>query len=431
MTRRGAALLLLLFSILVFGSGTTSYLGLGTASGITATSTSVAATGGEIAAQPQQVQVSSEVVVASGGGDTQAAPPTPPAPRGAAAILMNLDDGRVLYETAADERRSIASTTKIMTGILAIELLPPEQVIKTSKKAAAAGESEIWLEPGEELTVEEMLYALMVKSANDAAVALGEAASGDLESFVKAMNAKAVELGMTNTHYANPHGLEAKEHYSSARDLAILSRYAMKNDLFRKLVATPTVKIPWQGREYDRVLENRNALVGAVPFITGIKTGYTSPAGFCLVGSGAQDGASLVSVILGEKDKGSVNDDTVALLEWGFARYRQVDLIDEGLPIAEMDVPYHVGEKLAVGTDRKLVRTLYDEDVVTKTVTVQEKLVLPVVRGQALGKVTFATADGVIGEVDLVAERAIEAPTLGVKLRYVWDRMIRWLGKVA
>lgn len=431
MTRRGAALLLLLFSILVFGSGTTSHLGLGVASGVASTTTTVAAVSGEVAAPLQHVLVSSEVLPTLGVEGAQAARPAPPVPRGAAAILVNLDDGRVLYELAADERRSIASTTKIMTGILAIELLPPDLVIKTTNRAAAAGESEIWLEPGEELTVEQMLYALMVKSANDAAVALAEAASGDIETFVQAMNAKAEELGMTNTHFTNPHGLEAEEHYSSARDLAVLSCYAMKNELFRKLAATPTIKIPWQGREYDRVLENRNALVGAVPFITGIKTGYTGKAGFCLVGSGAREGVSLVSVILGEKDKGSVNDDTVALLEWGFDRYRQVDLIDEGLPVTEMDVPYHVGEKLVVTTDRKLMRTLYDEDVVTKTVAVQEKLVLPVTQGQTLGKVTFATEDGVIGEVDLVAERAIEAPTLGVKLRYVWDRMIRWLGKVA
>lgn len=418
-TRRTGAFLLLLLWFLMVGSGSFGLLRVGDA--LSATTTTSAA----------QQQVSSEVLPPAAGTTQTVTTTLPPTIRGAASILINMDDGRVLFENNADARRSIASTTKIMTGILALETIPPDRMIKASQRATDAGESEIWLEPGEELPARDLMYALMVRSANDAAVALAESSAGSVEAFVDAMNAKAVELGLTNTHFANPHGLEAKEHYSSARDLAALARYAMQNEEFRKMVATEKVKIPWAGREYDRVLENRNSLIGSVPFVTGIKTGYTSKAGFCLVGSGARDGVSLVSVILGEENKDAVNADSVALLEYGFSLYRQVNLMAKDVPVAELDVPYHFGEKLTLSTDRDLVRTVFAADPITKTVTAQQQLMLPVEEGQALGKVVFEVAGAVAGEVDLVATRSIQAPTLQVKLRYIWDRMMNWLGRAA
>ncbi|MHB0979355.1 MAG: D-alanyl-D-alanine carboxypeptidase family protein [Thermoleophilia bacterium] len=419
MTRRTGALLLLLLWFLFVGSG---------AFGLFATREALSATTTTTSAQQQQV--SSEVLPPALAANTVTTV-APPVIGGAGAILINMDDGRVLFEKNVDARHSIASTTKIMTGILALETIAPDRVITASQKAANAGESEIWLEPGEQLAARDLFKALMVRSANDAAVALAESSAGSVEAFVQAMNAKATELGLTNTHFANPHGLEAKEHYSSARDLATLARYAMQNEEFRKLVATEKVKIPWPGREYDRVLENRNSLIGSVPFVTGIKTGYTGKAGFCLVGSGSRDGVSLVSVILGEVNKDAVNTDTVALLEYGFSLYRQVSLMEKGVPVAQLDVPYHFGEKLTLSTDRKLVRTVFATDPITKTVTVQEQLTLPVAEGSPLGKVTFEVAGAVAGEVDLVAERSIETPTLQVKLRYIWDSMMGWLGRAA
>ncbi|MHB8868720.1 MAG: D-alanyl-D-alanine carboxypeptidase family protein [Thermoleophilia bacterium] len=415
-TRRTAALLLLLLWFLTVGSGSFGLLHVGDA--LSATTTTLGTQ-----------QLSTEVLPPVADAAQTATTAPPPTIRGAASILINLDDGRVLFENGADAQRSIASTTKIMTGILALETIPLDRVIKASQKATDAGESEIWLEPGEELAARDLLSALMVRSANDAAVALAESSAGSLEAFVEAMNAKAAELGLTNTHFANPHGLEAKEHYSSARDLATLARYAMQNEEFRKLVATEKARIPWPGREYDRVLENRNSLIGSVPFVTGIKTGYTGKAGFCLVGSGARDGVSLVSVILGEENKDAVNADSVALLEYGFSLYRQVNLMEKDVPVAELDIPYHFGEKLTLSTDRELVRTVFAADPITKTVTAQEQLTLPVDEGQTLGKVTFEVAGFVAGEVNLVATRSIEAPTLRVKLTYLWDRMMNWLGR--
>ena len=209
-----------------------------------------------------------------------------PAVGGAAAILVNMEDGRVLYEKNADARRAIASTTKIMTGTVALESLPLDRIVTASKHATDAGESEIWLEPGEKLSVEDLLYGLLIKSGNDAAVALAEASAGSEKVFVEKMNAKAAELGMKNTHFSNPHGLDGKDHYSSARDMSILGRYAMQSEMFRTVVGTAKTTIPWPGHTYDRTLTNHNTLVGKVSYVTGIKTGYTGKAGYLLGGFG-------------------------------------------------------------------------------------------------------------------------------------------------
>jgi D-alanyl-D-alanine carboxypeptidase (penicillin-binding protein 5/6) len=413
--RRVGALIVVLFWLLAAGSGVGV---LGGAAVAASTTTTV-----------PWLEISKDTLpsIAEQDGGSKSGPA--PQTNGKSVMLVNMDDGRVLIEANADERRSIASTTKIMTGILALETLPLDRVVAASALATQAGESEIWMEPGEELSVEDLMYALLVRSANDAAVALAEASAGSLEAFIDAMNAKAVELGLTNTHFANPHGLEAEGHYSSARDLATLARYAMQNPDFRRFVATEEVTIPWPGRPYDRVLESRNTLLGQVSFVNGVKSGYTRPAGFCLVGSGARDGVSLISVILGEPNKDAVNADTVALLEYGFSQYRRVSLMDKGVTITEMDVPYHFGETMVLKTDRDLVRTINAEDPIVKTVTVQDHLVLPVTRGQVLGTVTFEAGGNEVGEVQLLADRTIEEATLGVKLRYIWDRMVDWLGK--
>ncbi len=306
-----------------------------------------------------------------------------------AAVLINMDDGRLLYAKNADERRPMASTTKIMTGILVLEKLPLDKVVVASKKAAAAGESEIYLVPGEKLTVEQLLEALLVKSANDAAADLAEAVAGSQEAFVGLMNQKAQELGLSNTHFQNPHGLTAKDHYSSARDLATLARYAMKNPDFRRLVATKKTTIPWPGRPYDRVLKNHNTLLGVAPYVTGVKTGFTLPAGFCLVGSGSKGGVSLVSVVLGESNKAAVDQDSKRLLEYGFSSYKKVVLVEKGTRFASLDIPYQLDGKLPLVTDRSLVRTVYVGEQVSHDVDYPAALVPPVDEGSVLGKVRY------------------------------------------
>jgi D-alanyl-D-alanine carboxypeptidase (penicillin-binding protein 5/6) len=360
-------------------------------------------------------------LAATGGGGSA------PDVGGTAVMLMDVDSGRIIYERNADERLSIASTTKIMTGVVVLENLSLEETVTVSAHAAGAGESEAWLETGEVLPAKTLFDAMMVRSANDAAVALAEAVAGSEEAFVELMNARAEELGLDNTHFANTHGLDAKGHYSSARDLAELTSYAMGLVPFRQAVASPKVTLPpAPSNGNPRTFSNRNKLIGEVDFITGVKTGYTGKAGWCLVGSGSDNGVDLVSVILGEPTQDERNNDTVELLEYGFSKYRQEVLVGQGEELAEVPVPYHFGETLSLSTDRRLVRTLYEDEKVTRTISVVRDVALPIEAGQTLGKVAFSVDGRPAGEVDLVAVRAVEAPTLRIKIQYLWDRFVAW-----
>jgi D-alanyl-D-alanine carboxypeptidase (penicillin-binding protein 5/6) len=350
-----------------------------------------------------------------------------PSVQARAAILMNLDDGRVLYARSADTRRPMASTTKIMTGMLALETLPLDKKVKASAKAAATGESAIDLTKGEELTVEELLKALMIKSANDAAVDLAEASAGSVSAFVARMNARAKELGLKNTHFQNPHGLDAKTHYSSARDLATLTREAMQNAAFRKLVSTKTATIPWPGRSYDRSLKNHNGLLFTTSYVNGVKTGFTLPAMFCVVASGSKNGVNLVGVLLGEPSIEVRDQDMKALLSWGFRQYRPVVLAEKGQPRAALEVPYHPESKLQLVTAGRLVATLYVGDKVRSSVTSPSSLDLPVAKGAVLGKVAYTAGGKPAGQVDLVADQTIEQPSLSLKIAYFWDRFVKWV----
>jgi serine-type D-Ala-D-Ala carboxypeptidase (penicillin-binding protein 5/6) len=347
-----------------------------------------------------------------------------------AAFLMDAATGRVIYSKNADERRSIASTTKIMTCILAIENLSLDQTVTVSKRAADVGESEMWLEPGEVRTVEELLYGLMVKSGNDAAMALAEAVSGTVEKFAQKMNAKAVELGLKNTHFQNPHGLEASGHYSSARDMATLGRYGMQNAEFRKLVSTKTVNLPWPGHPGGRTFTNYNTLLPKVSWVDGIKTGYTTEAGWCLIGAATKNGVTLISSVMGDVLRDDVDPDTLALFNYGFAKYKEVTLGTKGTKMAEVGVPYHYSVTTPLVTDGTVKRSLFIDDATTTAVQVTQDLTLPAEAGTVLGTVVYLVAGTPVGQVNLVTTQAFAKPTLGVKFAYFWDRFVAWLKQV-
>jgi D-alanyl-D-alanine carboxypeptidase len=227
--------------------------------------------------------------------------PAAPKVTSQAAILIDADSGEVLYSRAADKRLPMASTTKIMTGILAIESLDLDGTVTISANAASTYGSMLGFKQGEVLPVEELLYALLVPSANDAAVALAEASAGTVSAFVERMNAKAKELGMTNTHFRNPSGLNNDGHFSTARDMALLATYAMKNAEFRKIVATKTYIFMRPGEKPGELVErkgiNHNTLLLKYPWITGVKTGQTPYAKFCLVASATKGDVNLIAVI--------------------------------------------------------------------------------------------------------------------------------------
>jgi D-alanyl-D-alanine carboxypeptidase len=276
-----------------------------------------------------------------------------------------------------------------------------------------------------------MLYALMVKSANDAGVVLAEASAGSVEAFVDKMNAKAAQLGLKNTHFTNPHGLDTPGYtagYSSARDLATMAQYAMKNAEFRKLVGTVNWSITMPGDTKQQTFRNHNELLGTVSWVTGVKTGFTNRAGFCLVASGTQNGASLIGVVLGEKTQPPCWADSKALLQFGFAQYQRISLVQQGVPAAEMPLPYRLGEKLELATERSVDATVLKGDKVTSKVSIQPDLVLPVQAGQVYGKVLYTAGGLQVASVDLVAARSVAKVTLGLKVAYFWHRLTKWLG---
>ena len=280
----------------------------------TSTASAIARIAATQAAAHSPAEAAKAVLTSAGGPSTLA----PPAIHAQAAILEDMSTGQVLYSQNADAERPMASTTKIMTALLVLNTLSLDRVVTVSARAAKVGEQSLGLKAGDRLTVRQLLYGTLVYSANDAAFALAEACSGSMESFVKKMNQKAAQLGLSNTHYVNPDGLDAPGHYSSARDLAALARYAMKNAEFRKIVGTVSYSIALPGRSTPFVFRNVNKLLGTVSWVTGIKTGSTDGAGVCLVSSGTQNGRSVVSVVLGETASTPTWSDSKALLEYGF-----------------------------------------------------------------------------------------------------------------
>ena len=245
---------------------------------------------------------------------------TPPATSAASHVLMDADSGRILAEKDADVRRPMASTTKIMTALLALELLDPERVITVPPEAVGVEGSSIYLYHGERITVRTLLFALMLSSANDAAVALAIAASGSVEAFAARMNEKAAELGLADTHFCNPNGLHEEAHYTTARDLARLTAAALSNEAFAELVATRRYTAPQDGTDATRLFLNHNRLLRTLDGAIGVKTGFTRAAGRCLVSAARRDGLTLIAVTLHAPDDWR---DHASLLEWGFSAYRR------------------------------------------------------------------------------------------------------------
>ncbi|MGO4787713.1 D-alanyl-D-alanine carboxypeptidase family protein [Paenibacillus sp. 2KB_20] len=253
-----------------------------------------------------------------------------PANHAQAAALIDVTSGRVLYSKNGDERLRIASLTKIMTAIVAIEHGKLDDRVKISKNAFAKEGSSIFLKLGEEMRLENLLYGLMLRSGNDAATAIAEHVGGTEEGFVLLMNEKAAGLGLTNSHFMNPHGLDHDEHYSSANDVAKLTAYALKNPVFSEIVKTPTKKAPNPNEAWDYKWDNKNKMLRFYEGADGVKTGYTKKAFRCLVSSATRNGQQIAAVTLND---GNDWNDHSKMLDYGFAHFPLKKVTEKGQKI--------------------------------------------------------------------------------------------------
>jgi serine-type D-Ala-D-Ala carboxypeptidase (penicillin-binding protein 5/6) len=244
------------------------------------------------------------------------------------AVLIEQKSGRILYEKDAHKKMRIASITKIMTAILAIESGKMNRYVTVSEQATRAEGSSVYLKPGEKIKLEDLVYGLMLRSGNDTAVAIAEFVGGSLDGFVYLMNQKAREIGMVNTHFANPHGLDDHEnHYSTAYDMAILTRYAMQNKIYQKIAGTKVHRAPNPTENWDRVWKNKNRLLSKYKYTTGGKTGYTKRAKRTLVTTASKGDMSLIAVTLNAP---SDWNDHIAMYESGFNEFDMAEVLTKG-----------------------------------------------------------------------------------------------------
>ena len=351
--------------------------------------------------------------------------PKPPEIKASAAILADRASGRVLYEKDADAKRYPASTTKIMTALLAIEALDPAKLAVASQTAVDIDRdgSNMGILAGEELTVEQLIYGLLVESANDAANVLAEEVSGSIPAFVAQMNARAADLGMNGTHFANPHGYHDDNHYTTARDLYVLADAAMAHELFRKAVSTPTYEIPATNRyKTVRTLSNNNSLINPMKgrkylysAATGIKTGHTSKAGNCLVASAEKDGSSFLCVVLDAPNENGTNysfADPIALFQYGFTNFKTQTVSDMEEILATKEVKWAAGGKQAVLSAKEPLTALlpvsYDAARLEKTLAVSDELKAPVAEGETVGTITYVYDGTELGKIELISKTAVK-----------------------
>lgn len=333
------------------------------------------------------------------------------------AMLMDAQSGRVLYEKNADQQSLIASTTKIMTALVVCEQCNVLDRFRIPKEAVGIEGSSIYLKEGEVLTVQELLYGLMLHSGNDAAVALAIYCGGTVEGFAEMMNDKAHRLGMDNTHFVNPNGLDTPGHYSTARDMAVLSAYAMENPIFAKTVSAKTVNIS------GRSLRNHNKLLWQVDGADGVKTGYTKAAGRILVSSATRQGRRLIAVTMNDP-----NDwlDHKNLLENGFSDYQVRKIVNKGDCLGYLQIAGGQCGTVALVAAEDFQYALAETENPCIKLSGLGFVYAPVVQGQDAGFAYVCIGDKRIGKIPLVfgdtVEREIEPEkTLSEKFR-LWIR---------
>ena len=328
------------------------------------------------------------------------------------AVLMDAKTGRILYEKDPHNRHLIASTTKIMTALIVCEQCNVLDRMRVPKEAVGIEGSSMYLREGEVLTVQELLYGLMLHSGNDAAVALAIYCGGTVEGFVELMNDKARTLGLSNTHFANPNGLDHPEHYSSAHDLAVLSAYAMENPIFSKTVSTKTLTLG------QRSMKNHNKLLWTVEGADGVKTGFTRAAGRVLVSSAVREGRRLIAVTIRDPNDWQ---DHKALLDQGFRNYQLKQLVSSGQQLGERFVINGTEDSVAVFATADFYYPVMADEQISVILSAPEFAYAPVSAGAEAGFAYVCIDDKAVGKVPIAYGQTIELKP--IQKQSFWNRL--------
>ena len=336
------------------------------------------------------------------------------------AILMEESTGNILYESNPDERLPIASVTKVMTMLLIMEAVDSgkislDDMVTVSENAMSYGGSTMFLETGEQLTVNDMLKGIAVASANDGCVAMAEHLAGSESAFVDMMNEKAKELGMENTHFMNTNGLDEDDHYSSARDVAIMSRELMKHETIFNYTSIWMDTL--RGGKFQ--LANTNKLIRFYDGANGLKTGSTSKALCCLSAAAKRNDMQLIAVVLGAPTSAERFASAKSLLDYGFANYAVNTQITAGDEVQKIAVEKGVDKEVGVvaGDSCSTLVKKGQEDNITKEIKIDETITAPIEAGQKIGTMTISRDGEVIADIDLNASSAVEKKGIGLIIK--------------
>ena len=347
------------------------------------------------------------------------------------AILMDVASGQILYEKNAHDKLPPASVTKVMTMLLICEALDSGKItlddnVQISENAASMGGSQIFLEPGEVQKVDTLLKGIAVASANDGCVAMAEYIGGSVESFVEMMNAKAKELNMKDTHFVNTNGLPVDNHYTSAHDIALMSRELLKHDVINKYLTTWMDKVVVGKKQATVGLANTNKLIKHYQGATGVKTGFTQQAKFCLSASAKRGDTHLVAVTLGAETSPERFKDATSLLNFGFANYESVKLCSKDDNIATLTVDKAEDQKinLVAKEDLSVIIKKGGKRDFTRKIKVNQNPIIPIKKGTNLGYVEIYQGKTLVGKVDLVNTKDIQKASYLKMLQRVIDEML-------
>lgn len=352
------------------------------------------------------------------------------APGARSAILLDADTGTIIYEKNSHDKLPPASITKIMTMLLTMEAIDEGQLqwtdkVRTSEYAASMGGSQIFLEPGEEMTVDEMLKGIAMASGNDASVAVAEKIAGSEEAFVKLMNEKAAELGMKDTHFVNCNGLPAENHYTSAHDIAVMSRELLKYDQITKYTGAYQDYLR-KDSEKPFWLVNTNKLVRFYTGADGLKTGYTSEAKFCLSATAKRDGLRAVAVVMGAPDTKTRNNEVSRMFDYAFSQYSMHSIYKPGEVLGIVKVQKGTVPEISIQADKDysvLVKKGVKSPDIRHEIQMDPNLKAPVAAGQVVGKLTVYQGDRVVKEFELTSP-------VEVKKAGFWKLFKRTTGKL-